>query len=64
MKKQLAKVNALAKSLDELENKLEPLLSKPLSETMGPLDPLQQAKLNVVLSYLINDLIFSKRSQN
>ncbi|EJD03743.1 C1D-domain-containing protein [Fomitiporia mediterranea MF3/22] len=58
MKKQIAKVNALSHSLDELEKTLEPLLSKPLPDTLSSLDTLQQAKLQVVLPYLINDLVF------
>lgn len=61
-KKAIAKVDALSASLDELESKLEPLFAKPLSETLGSLEAIQQAKLNVVLPYLINDLVFSKFS--
>jgi len=57
-KKLVAKANAVSSALDELEAKLEPLLAQPLSETLGSLDTLQQAKLNVLLPYLINDLIF------
>lgn len=57
-KKLLSKVSALSNSLDELEEKLEPLFSKPLEETIGSLETLQQTKLQVLLPYLVNDLIF------
>ncbi|KAI5124123.1 hypothetical protein M0805_000936 [Coniferiporia weirii] len=57
-KKLLSRVNTLSSSLDELEAKLEPLFSQPLAETTASLDVLQQAKIHVVLPYLINDLIF------
>ncbi|OCB85576.1 C1D-domain-containing protein [Sanghuangporus baumii] len=58
IKKQTNKVTALSESLRELEEKLEPLFSKPLQDTLSSLDTLQQAKLQVLLPYLINDLIF------
>lgn len=58
-KKLLTKAASLSDSLDELEAKLEPLLSIPLQENLSSLEKLQQAKLNVLLPYLINDLIFS-----
>lgn len=53
-----SKVDALNASLDELENKLEPLFARPLSDTLSSLETVQQAKLYAVLPYLINDLIF------
>lgn len=62
IKKQISKVTALRVSLQELEQKLEPLFSKPLQDTLESLDTLQQAKLQVVITYLINDLIFSTQS--
>lgn len=58
-KKLLSKANVLSSSLDELEAKLEPILSHSLQENIDSLEKLQQAKLNVLLPYLINDLIFS-----
>ncbi|KAH8119982.1 C1D-domain-containing protein [Phellopilus nigrolimitatus] len=57
-KKLLSKVSAVSASLDELEAKLDPLFSQPLQDTVASLDTLQQAKMQVVLPYLINDLIF------
>ena len=59
-KKLLSKVSALNNSLDELEEKLELILSKPLDDTISGLETLQQTKLLVLLPYIINDLIFSK----
>ena len=59
-KKLLSKVSALNSSLDELEEKLELILSKPLDDTISGLETLQQTKLLVLLPYIINDLIFSK----
>ena len=58
-KKLVSKAQSVSTALDELEAKLEPLLEKSLPETLNSLDTLQQAKLNVLLPYLINDLIFS-----
>ena len=59
-KKALGKVKALSNSLDEFSDNLEQLLSRSLPETLLSLDNLQQAKLQVALPYLINDLIFSE----
>ncbi|PFH52292.1 hypothetical protein AMATHDRAFT_2295 [Amanita thiersii Skay4041] len=57
-----AKVKAtfanLSSSLDDLEDLLEPLFAKTLPETIVSLEPIQQAKLQTVLPYLIYDLIF------
>lgn len=58
-KKMIAKVASLSDSLDQLEAKLEPLFMQTLPETLVSLDTLQQAKMQVLLPYLINDLIFS-----
>ena len=61
-KKLLSKVSALNNSLDELEEKLELILSKPLDDTISGLETLQQTKLLVLLPYIINDLIFGKNT--
>lgn len=53
------KLAALSSSFDELETLLEPLFSQTLPETLLGLEPLQQAKLQTVLPYLIYDLVFS-----
>ncbi|KAK7686685.1 hypothetical protein QCA50_010285 [Cerrena zonata] len=53
-----ARVSTLTKSLDELEAKLEPLLAQSLPETLVGLEPIQQAKLQVAIPYLVYDLIF------
>jgi len=53
-----AKLSGLNNSLDDLEAKLAPLLSQPLSETLVGLEPIQQAKLQVAIPYVVYDLIF------
>lgn len=53
-----AKLGSLNVSLDDLESKLAPLLSQPLSETLVGLDPMQQAKLQVAVPYVVYDLVF------
>ncbi|KXN88892.1 Nuclear nucleic acid-binding protein C1D [Leucoagaricus sp. SymC.cos] len=55
IKAKLANLNA---SLSELESLLEPLLSQSLPETLIGLEPIQQAKLQTVLPYLVYDLMF------
>lgn len=54
-----ARLSALNLSLDELEAELEPLFSQSLPESVAGLDKMQQAKLQVLLPYLMYDLIFS-----
>lgn len=53
-----AKLAALNVSLDELEAKLEPLFSQTLPESVVGLEKIQQAKLQVLLPYVVYDLIF------
>ena len=57
--KLLAKLASLNDSLDDLEEKLEPLLAQTLPESLLPLDTMQQVKLNVAIPYLVYDLVFS-----
>jgi len=54
-----SKLTALSNSLDDLEIKLEPLLAQGLPESLADLETIQQAKLQIVLPYLVYDLIFS-----
>lgn len=54
-----AKLSALNDSLDELKTQLEPLLAQSLPETLLGLDNIQQAKLQVMVPYLVYDLVFS-----
>ncbi|KAI0714939.1 Sas10/Utp3/C1D family-domain-containing protein [Earliella scabrosa] len=54
----LTKLATLNDSLDDLEDRLEPLLSQTLPESLLPLETIQQVKLNVALPYLVYDLIF------
>ncbi|KAI0756294.1 Sas10/Utp3/C1D family-domain-containing protein [Daedaleopsis nitida] len=56
--KLLTKLATLNASLDDLEDKLEPILSQTLPESLLPLETIQQAKLNVALPYLAYDLVF------
>lgn len=53
-----AKVAKLNASLDELETQLDPLFTKSLPETLVALETIQQAKLQVVLPYVLYDLVF------
>jgi exosome complex protein LRP1 len=52
------RLSALASSFDDLEELLEPLFSQALPETVAALEPIQQAKLQTVLPYLVYDIIF------
>jgi exosome complex protein LRP1 len=54
-----AKLATLSESLDVIEGQLEPLLAHTLPETTVGLETMQQAKLQVVLPYLVYDLMFS-----
>jgi exosome complex protein LRP1 len=54
-----AKLATLSSSLDDLEAHLEPLFAQTLPETVLGLEPIQQAKLQTVLPYLVYDLVFS-----
>ncbi|KAI0720113.1 hypothetical protein C8T65DRAFT_706093 [Cerioporus squamosus] len=56
--KLLARLATLNDSLDDLEDKLEPLLAQTLPESLLPLETIQQVKLNVAIPYLVYDLIF------
>ncbi|KAF7302498.1 hypothetical protein HMN09_00884100 [Mycena chlorophos] len=53
-----AKIGALDASLTSLEDALEPLLQQSLPETTVGLTPLEQAKLQTLVPYLVYDLIF------
>ncbi|KAH9065854.1 hypothetical protein EDB87DRAFT_1574294 [Lactarius vividus] len=55
IKKRLA---TLSSSLDDLENGLAAMLSQSLPELLLGLDTIQQAKLQVIIPYLVYDLVF------
>ena len=55
-----SRLSALASSFDDLEELLEPLFAQSLPDTVTALEPIQQAKLQTVLPYLVYDLIFSE----
>ena len=54
------KIAKLNKSFHELESKLEPLLVQPLDETVLGFDAIQQAKLLVIVPYVVYDLMFGR----
>ena len=54
------KIGKLNKSFDELESKLEPLFAQSLDETLLGLDTIQQAKLLVIIPYVVYDLVFGR----
>jgi exosome complex protein LRP1 len=54
------KLASLISTLNELEKELAPLLSQALPETTLNLDSIQQAKLNILIPYLVYDLAFSQ----
>ncbi|KAG6380787.1 hypothetical protein JVT61DRAFT_5171 [Boletus reticuloceps] len=53
-----SKLAKLDTSLDALESQLEPLFAQSLPETLLALDTIQQAKLHVVIPYVVYDLVF------
>jgi exosome complex protein LRP1 len=55
---------ALASSVNDLEELLDPLFAQSLPESIMALEPMQQAKLQTALPYLVYDLIFSMSSSN
>ncbi|KAF5375288.1 hypothetical protein D9758_000543 [Tetrapyrgos nigripes] len=57
-RKAKSKLAVLSASLEELESHLDPLFSQSFSETLLGLEPIQQAKLQTVIPYLVYDLVF------
>jgi exosome complex protein LRP1 len=53
------KLASLMSSLGDLEAQLAPLLTQSLPEATAGLDTVQQAKLHVLVPYLVYDLVFS-----
>lgn len=51
-------ISAVENSLNDLEDALAPLFETDLSETEAKLDILQKAKLQVLLPYVVNNLVF------
>lgn len=52
------RLSTLTRSLDDLETSLTALLSQSLPDLVIGLDTIQQAKLQVVIPYLVYDLVF------
>ena len=59
MAEPLETLDSLSSSLDEIEILLGPLFQKSLPQTEEDLEPLQKAKLDVLLTYVIQDLVLS-----
>ena len=59
MAEPLETLDSLSSSLDEIEILLGPLFQKSLAQTEEDLEPLQKAKLDVLLTYVIQDLVLS-----
>ncbi|KAJ6486101.1 Sas10/Utp3/C1D family-domain-containing protein [Mycena vitilis] len=53
-----AKLVSLTSSLDGLESSLAPLFAQTLPETTVALTPIEQAKLQTLLPYIVYDLVF------
>lgn len=52
----------LSSSLTQLESALSPLLAKEWSAQMEGMDPLERAKMDVMIAYTIVDLIWGMSS--
>lgn len=53
-----ARLGTLSNALRDLERLLDPLLARPLPETLSRLDAIQQAKLAALVAYLTHDAVF------
>lgn len=51
-------LRSLTSSLDDLETQLAPLLNAKWSDTITGMSTLERAKMDVLVSYAINDLIW------
>lgn len=52
------RLQSLTTSFSDLEEQLQPLFTQSLPETLVGLEPIQQAKLQTALAYVVYDLIF------
>jgi len=53
------KLQSLISAFSDLEDQLSPIFAQSLPETLVHLEPIQQAKLQTALAYVVYDLIFS-----
>lgn len=51
-------LSELRQGLSSVEETLKPLLERKWTETTGSLDTLERAKMDVLVSYAINDLVW------
>lgn len=54
------RLQSLTSAFSDLEEQLQPLFTQSLPETLVGLEPIQQAKLQTALAYVVYDLIFSE----
>lgn len=54
------KLQSFSSDFSDLEDQLAPLFTQSLSETLVNLEPIQEAKLQTALAYIVYDLIFSQ----
>lgn len=55
-----AALHALAGTLDRLEAAVAPLLAQPLNDTLNDLAPLERAKMDILVAYAINNLVWGE----
>lgn len=55
-----AALAALTGTMDDLEAAVAPLLARPLNDTMADLGPLERAKMDVLVAYAINNLVWGE----
>lgn len=55
-----ATLHSFDTSLDTLEATLAPLLARPLNETREALGGIERAKLDVLVAYAVNNLVWSE----
>lgn len=53
-------IDALLSAVPDLKASLDGIGDKPWSETRESMDPLDRAKMDVLLAYAINDLIWGE----
>ena len=56
-------LSALSDSLPALEEAFAPLLQRPWSETLESMSELDRAKVDILMAYAINDLVWSESTR-
>lgn len=52
----------LTSSLESLRSAFGPLLSKPLDDSLNEMDPLERAKMDIMIAYTLVDLVWGESS--